>query len=102
MGCHPALFRNVSCSIQGKSARRRLKSGTAAAPAGPAIATPATPERKLRRSGFMRLVYLAVDYEAMWKRLSCLLLLAALVHAQTQRRVFSRIMTSEPYTLECY
>src|SRR4029077_16617622 len=72
MGCQPALFRNVSCSIQGKSARRRLKSGTAAAPAGPALATPATPERKLRRSGFMRSVYTAVDYEAMWKRLSYL------------------------------
>ncbi len=38
----------------------------------------------------------------MWKRLSCLLLLATLVHAQTQRRVFSHILTGEPYTLECY
>jgi hypothetical protein len=25
-----------------------------------------------------------------------------LANAQTQRRVFSRIMTGEPYTLECY
>src|SRR5580700_6505942 len=33
---------------------------------------------------------------------SCLFLVPALVHAQTQRRVFSRIMTGEPYTLECY
>ncbi|MBI1788444.1 MAG: CehA/McbA family metallohydrolase [Acidobacteria bacterium] len=31
-----------------------------------------------------------------------LLLLGALAPAQTQRRVFSRIMTGEPYTLECY
>ncbi len=29
-------------------------------------------------------------------------LLASLLPAQTQRRVFSRIMTGEPYTLECY
>src|SRR5882762_11306728 len=38
----------------------------------------------------------------MWRRLSCLFLLAILAKAQTQRRVFSRIMTGEPYTLECY
>ena len=38
----------------------------------------------------------------MYKPLLCLLLVAALAHAQTQRRVFSRIMTGEPYTLECY
>ena len=31
-----------------------------------------------------------------------LLLLAWSAPAQTQRRVFSRIMTGEPYTLECY
>jgi hypothetical protein len=31
-----------------------------------------------------------------------LLLIASLLPAQTQRRVFSRIMTGEPYTLECY
>src|SRR6185503_12655278 len=31
-----------------------------------------------------------------------LLLLVSLAPAQTQRRVFSRIMTGEPYTLECY
>lgn len=30
------------------------------------------------------------------------LLLTSLLPAQTQRRVFSRIMTGEPYTLECY
>ncbi|HUQ93973.1 MAG TPA: CehA/McbA family metallohydrolase [Bryobacteraceae bacterium] len=34
--------------------------------------------------------------------LPLLLLLASLAPAQTQRRVFSRIMTGEPYTLECY
>src|SRR2546430_5346289 len=38
----------------------------------------------------------------MWSRLSCLSLLATLAKAQTRRRVFSRIMTGEPYTLECY
>ncbi|MBM3785584.1 MAG: hypothetical protein FJW30_14565 [Acidobacteria bacterium] len=31
-----------------------------------------------------------------------LLVTASIVPAQTQRRVFSRIMTGEPYTLECY
>src|SRR5262245_6182434 len=31
-----------------------------------------------------------------------LLSIASLAPAQTQRRVFSRIMTGEPYTLECY
>jgi len=31
-----------------------------------------------------------------------LVLITALLPAQTQRRVFSRIMTGEPYTLECY
>jgi len=31
-----------------------------------------------------------------------LVLIAALLPAQTQRRVFSRIMTGEPYALECY
>ncbi|MBS1826795.1 MAG: CehA/McbA family metallohydrolase [Acidobacteria bacterium] len=34
--------------------------------------------------------------------LTLLLLIASLAPAQTQRRVFSRIMTGEPYTLECY
>ena len=38
----------------------------------------------------------------MRKNFFCLLLLASLCTAQTQRRVFSRIMTGEPYTLECY
>src|SRR5215468_12240485 len=31
-----------------------------------------------------------------------LLSIASLAPAQGQRRVFSRIMTGEPYTLECY
>src|SRR5260370_36103993 len=31
-----------------------------------------------------------------------LLSIASLGNAQTQRRVFSRILTGEPYTLECY
>src|SRR5260370_38558015 len=31
-----------------------------------------------------------------------LLSIVSLAPAQTQRRVFSRIMTGEPYTLECY
>ena len=31
-----------------------------------------------------------------------LLSIASPAPAQTQRRVFSRIMTGEPYTLECY
>ncbi|MFN7934702.1 MAG: CehA/McbA family metallohydrolase [Bryobacteraceae bacterium] len=34
--------------------------------------------------------------------LTLLLLIASFLPAQTQRRVFSRIMTGEPYTLECY
>src|SRR5205807_10132351 len=41
-------------------------------------------------------------YRGIRRHLSCLLLLAILANAQTQRRVFSRIMTGEPYTLECY
>ena len=35
-------------------------------------------------------------------RLSLLSLIAISLFAQGQRRVFSRIMTGEPYTLECY
>lgn len=35
-------------------------------------------------------------------RVLLLILIASVAHAQTQRRVFSRIMTGEPYTLECY
>src|SRR5215813_12058078 len=31
-----------------------------------------------------------------------LFLIGSFAPAQTQRRVFSRIMTGEPYTLECY
>jgi TolB protein len=34
--------------------------------------------------------------------LAATLLFTSLLPAQTQRRVFSRIMTGEPYTLECY
>src|SRR5262245_7572395 len=34
--------------------------------------------------------------------LSVLVLIVSLAPSQTQRRVFSRIMTGEPYTLECY
>src|SRR2546423_15100730 len=37
----------------------------------------------------------------MWSRLSCLSVRAIPPKAQPQRRFFPRIMTGEPYTLEC-
>ncbi len=36
------------------------------------------------------------------RRFGFVLLAAAALHGQGQRRIFSRIMTGEPYTLECY
>src|SRR5690348_18342408 len=36
------------------------------------------------------------------KILPLVLVCSAVIHAQGQRRVFSRIFTGEPYTIECY
>ena len=45
---------------------------------------------------------MAIHCLAMRKTVLCLLSVAAITTAQTQRRAFSHILTGEPYTLECY
>src|SRR5215467_8069011 len=120
-GCQPALLRKVSFTHQGKSLRADVKSGTApdewpasetAAPAASCLRLSLccmrppddsyyTPARSFL-DGCKALVIIVAYFMKPLSLFVTTLLACVPIFGQGQRRVFSKIFTGEPYTIECY